>query len=187
MSNDRPVTTTPKKPRGKHVGLIMGALLALVAAVVVVALLLWPHTDGKEADAHKQSAPTTSAPAEATTTPSANEAQTAPASEDVPQADRAQATRVLEEAPSHFEAHVAQGAQEHYGYTDPKQVMPEGTKLDVDESTWTKVDDNTVMVKVTLTRPGEAPTPYAAIMARQDASQPWKIVGTLDWHEDTAQ
>lgn len=168
----------------KRMLLIGGLVLAavVVVAVVAVALGLGSHGESDRATGagtlQAVPKPTASAtPTPKSSAPTASSAQ----SKEVPEADKEGASKVLEQAPTNLEANVAEGAREQYGYTDPNQVFPPGSKLDIDQSTWTRVDDNTVMVKVTLTKPGSAPVDYAALMARESAQAPWKIVGTLDW------
>ncbi|MDU0968525.1 MAG: hypothetical protein E7A62_07055 [Actinomycetaceae bacterium] len=178
-------------PNRKRSRIIIGVVVALVVIAAVVIGICAAH--GGHGDSTKKGETTHPAASATTTTrpsspsPSDSSASSTPTGggdEDVPQADQEAAGTVLSEAPKNLDAHVADGAKEQYGYSDASQVMPEGTTLEVDKSTWTRVDDNTILVKVTITRPNEQPTAYTAIMARESADSEWKIVGTVPYDQD---
>lgn len=167
---------------------LAGALtcLAVIAALVVGIGVGRGHQDARHPGAStSRPLPSAAASSVPASPPSASDdPSTAGANAEVPQADKTAAAQVLEKAQTDLKNTVVEGAQEHYGFTDPDQILPPGSVLDVDDSTWTRIDDNTVIVKVTLTRPGEAPVDYAALLGRSAPDAEWKIVGTLDWQED---
>lgn len=92
------------------------------------------------------------------------------------------AANSLEQAPVQPDKVVAPESLELFG-VDLSEVFPPGTKISVDQSTWTDVDATTAMVATTITRPGQSPQDYTAVLGKSQGQ--WKLLGTLPLETDT--
>ena len=92
-------------------------------------------------------------------------------------ADVAAGTQVLTRFPSEPSKYLAEQARDYFN-VDPAAVLAPGTTIAVDSSSWTPLDETGAMVRIEVTVPGAAPTPYTAVMVKE-ADGAWKVMGTV--------
>ncbi|MCT3003662.1 hypothetical protein, partial [Propionibacterium freudenreichii] len=91
--------------------------------------------------------------------------------------DVAAGTQVLTRFPSEPSKYLAEQARDYFN-VDPAAVLAPGTTIAVDSSSWTLLDETGAMVRIEVTVPGAAPTPYTAVMVKE-ADGAWKVMGTV--------
>ncbi|MDO5722653.1 MAG: hypothetical protein Q4P06_08980 [Actinomycetaceae bacterium] len=165
------------------------ALTVLVAiAVSITAWGLLRHREDTEPVAKAGASPAATNSPSAAASPAPTESETSkPSSEPVPlttlPAEEIQrAVQTIEKAPEEPEKAVAPQALELYG-VDLSEVFPPGTKITVDQDSWTDVDETTALVATTITRPGEEPQTYTAVLGKSEGE--WKLLGTLPLETET--
>ncbi|MDO5746182.1 MAG: hypothetical protein Q4P66_00755 [Actinomycetaceae bacterium] len=170
---------------------------AVVAAIVAVilcvggALVVFGNSLFSPSEKPAQSAQTspTHAPTASVTAPSPKKTPSSSETSHSPQQTRSteeikEATTTLSKVADNPEEVVAQSSLELYG-VDLQQVFPKGTVIDVDEKSWTDIDETTAMVATTITRPGKKSEQYSALLGK--SPQGWKLLGTLPLSEEQSE
>ncbi|CEI48562.1 MULTISPECIES: hypothetical protein [Propionibacterium] len=121
-----------------------------------------------------QASPATMASGTATSPAPAADSSSAPTAD---RADVAAGTQVLTSFPSEPSKYLAEQARDYFN-VDPAAVLAPGTTIAVDSSSWTPLDETGAMVRIEVTVPGTAPTPYTAVMVKE-ADGTWKVMGTV--------
>ncbi|MDT3767174.1 hypothetical protein QS713_03720 [Gleimia hominis] len=78
------------------------------------------------------------------------------------------------------EAIVDPEVAKSYG-VEVNQILPEGTKVEVDQESWTDVDETTAMVPTTVKLPDGEEEQYAAVVSK--TTRGWQLTTTLPIEE----
>ena len=171
--------------------------IGVVLAVVVIGLAasLWTYKEATP-KAASDTIPSATVPqkqagqkdpaAEAkvkTPTPTPTPTKEAPAKVERSKEEVEEAVKTVTDAPKDPDQAVSANTKEFYG-VDLSEVFPKGTKVDVDKSTWTDVDETTAMVLTTITRPGQQAEKYTAVLGKSNGK--WTLLGTLPFEEGDA-
>lgn len=162
------------------------ASIALTTAALVIAVCLAAHSlSGSGTTARTPIE--TSTPSAMQTSPSPTESEptpvisTSPTNAKLSEEEIQRVTDKIEQAPSSPRQVIAPESLELFG-VDLSDVFPPGTKITVDKSSWTDIDSTTAMVATTITRPGQAPQHYTAVLGKTQGE--WKLLGTLPLETD---